>query len=283
MKRVFKRVMAVHDLSGLGRSSLMAVTPVLSVMGIQVCPVPTAVLSSQTSGFSGYSFVDLTATMPTYLRHWQTLHMDFDCIYSGFLGSMRQIAVMENILQDFSNANTLVVIDPVLGDDGALYDTMDVAMVQAMRRLVEQADVITPNTTELKLLLGLPMDVALYAEDLEPLLLQLAAVGPQAVVVTGVSKRDGGHCVCCYQKTNAQYATVDYRELPVCYPGTGDIFASVLVGGLLQERTLLESVQLAVDFICYTVADAIAVGEPVRDGVQLERNLYRLCAKKVIE
>ena len=115
MKREFKRVMAVHDLSGLGRSSLMAVTPVLSVMGVQVCPVPTAVLSTQTSGFTDYTFVDLTDTMPAYLKHWQQLHMDFDCIYSGFLGSAQQIAIMENTLDTFADADTLVVIDPVLG------------------------------------------------------------------------------------------------------------------------------------------------------------------------
>ena len=100
MKRNFKRVMAVHDLSGLGRSSLMAVTPVLSVMGVQVCPVPTAVLSSQTSGFTDYTFVDLTDTMPAYLQHWKNLQMDFDCIYSGFLGSAQQIDIMEQALQD---------------------------------------------------------------------------------------------------------------------------------------------------------------------------------------
>lgn len=132
MKRNFKRVMAIHDLSGLGRSSLMAVTPVLSVMGMQVCPVPTAVLSSQTSGFHDYTFVDLTPIMPKYLQHWKSLQMDFDCIYSGFLGSAEQIHMMREILQEFSNQDTLVIIDPVLGDDGELYDTMDMDMVKQM-------------------------------------------------------------------------------------------------------------------------------------------------------
>ena len=277
MKRTFKRVMAVHDLSGLGRSSLMAATPVLSVMGAQVCPVPTAVLSSQTSGFENYTFVDLTDNMPGYLKHWKDLQLDFDCIYSGFLGSVRQIVIMEQVLKDFNaDGQALVVIDPVLGDDGALYDTMDQEMVEEMGRLIRHADIITPNVTELKLLLGIPAEDALYAEDLQDLLPQMADKGPETVVVTGVHRKNGGRCVCCYQKAEAQYQEIDYKELPICYPGTGDIFASVLIGGILQGRSLQESIQLSAYFICHAVADAIAAAEPIRDGVQLEKNLYRL-------
>lgn len=280
MKREFKRVMAVHDLSGLGRSSLMAVIPVLSVMGVQVCPVPTAVLSTQTSGFTDYTFVDLTDTMPAYLKHWKQLHMDFDCIYSGFLGSAQQIAIMENTLDIFADADTLVVIDPVLGDDNALYDTMDDIMVQRMVHLISRAHIITPNVTEVKLLLGLPLDTAILAENLEPLTAQLSAMGPETVIVTGVHDHNDGRCVCCYQRRTQSFEQIAYRELPVSYPGTGDIFTAVLIGGLLQGRTLQESVKLSADFICHAVEDAIKAAEPVRDGVQLEKNLYRLCAVK---
>lgn len=282
MKREFKRVMAVHDLSGLGRSSLMAVTPVLSVMGVQVCPVPTAVLSTQTSGFTDYTFVDLTDTMPAYLKHWKQLHMDFDCIYSGFLGSAQQIAIMENTLDIFADADTLVVIDPVLGDDNALYDTMDDIMVQRMVHLISRAHIITPNVTEVKLLLGLPLDTAILAENLEPLTAQLSAMGPETVIVTGVHDHNDGRCVCCNQRPTQSFEQIAYRELPVSYPGTGDIFTAVLIGGLLQGRTLQESVKLSADFICHAVEDAIKAAEPVRDGVQLEKNLYRLCAVKYV-
>ena len=276
MKRTFKRVMAIHDLSGLGRSSLMAATPVLSVMGIQVCPVPTAVLSSQTSGFSDYTFVDLTDTLPAYLGHWKQLQMDFDGIYSGFLGSAEQIGMMRQVLQDFSTEETLVVIDPVLGDDNALYDTMDASMVEQMRQLIGNADIITPNETEVKLLLGMDLQTELMAEDMEPLFCRLAELGPKNIVVTGMRKTGGGRCVCCYETAHADMNLVDYRQLPVSYPGTGDIFASVLTGAMLNGSSLQQAVELAADFISHTVADAIAAGEPVRDGVQLESNLYRL-------
>lgn len=277
--RNFQRVLAMHDLSGLGRSSLMAVTPVLSVMGIQVCPVPTAVLSTQTSGFTGYTFVDLTDTIPAYLQHWKALQLDFDCIYSGFLGSVEQIGIMKTVLQDFANEDTLVVIDPVLGDDGALYDTMDVQMVLQMRELLAHADIITPNETEVKLLLNLPMEETLYAEQMLPYMKQLVALGPSIVVATGMQKQEGGHCVCCYQKRDGaddDYMQIDYVELPVRYPGTGDIFTSVLIGRILCGDTLFESIQRSATFISQIVADAILANEPVRDGVQLEKNLYRL-------
>lgn len=278
--RTFQRVLAMHDLSGLGRSSLMAVTPVLSVMGIQVCPVPTAVLSTQTSGFTDYTFVDLTDTIPAYLQHWKQLGMDFDCVYSGFLGSAEQIAIMGTVLQDFSNQDTLVVIDPVLGDDDALYDTMDEEMVLQMRTLIRHADIITPNETEVKLLLGLPMEKTLYAEQMRVYMQQLAAIGPKAVVVTGVRKQNGGHCVCCYQSAEDSYVQIDYQELPIRYPGTGDIFAAVMIGGLLQGDSLEQSIRRSADFISIAVADAIVANEPVRDGVQLEKNLYRLVSAK---
>ena len=277
--RTFQRVLAMHDLSGLGRSSLMAVTPVLSVMGIQVCPVPTAVLSTQTSGFTDYTFVDLTSSMPAYLQHWKALEMDFDCIYSGFLGSVEQIAIMQDVLRDFADEDTLVVIDPVLGDDDALYDTMDTVMVEQMRQLIAYADIITPNETEVKLLLDLPMEEKLYAEQMEPFMQRLTTLGPRTIVVTGMERQSGGHCVCSYQEqegTDGIMQQIAYQELPIRYPGTGDIFTAVLIGGLLQGNSLEESIQRSANFISATVADAIVVNEPVRDGVQLEKNLYRL-------
>lgn len=271
-----KRVMAVHDLSGLGRSSLMAAVPILSVMGIQACPVPTAVLSSQTSGFTGYSFVDLTESMPAYLRHWQQINLQVDCIYSGFLGSIAQIEIMKEILKSFRQADTLVVIDPVMGDDGALYDTMEQSFVQKMQQLVQYADIITPNLTEVQLLLdkplGQPCSEAALRSDME----QLSAMGPETVIVTGADGSHGGKYVFSYEKDLRRHDRIPYRELPASYPGTGDIFASVLVGKLVNGHVLHEAILAATEFISCAVAEAMTSGEPVRDGVFLETNLYRL-------
>lgn len=277
-QRAFKRVMAIHDLSGLGRSSLMAAVPILSVMGIQACPVPTAVLSSQTSGFTDYSFVDLTESMPAYLRHWQEIGMDFDGIYSGFLGSTAQIELMEQILQQFKGEHTLVVIDPVMGDDGALYDTMDSQFVEKMGHLIGSGDIITPNVTELNLLTGCAADEKNTIAQLQHKMAYLYDQGSRQIIVTGVDLPDGGKCILGYTGQRGQYLQIPYHQLPASYPGTGDIFASVLTGGLLQGRSLSQAVTLAADFISHAVADAMASEEPVRDGVFLEPNLYRLVA-----
>lgn len=275
-QRNFKRVMAIHDLSGLGRSSLMAAIPILSVMGVQVCPVPTAVLSSQTSGFSDYTFTDLTETMPQYLQHWKNLDMDFDGIYSGFLGSTEQVDIMMDVLNHFHKQDTLAVIDPVMGEDGLLYDTMDDSFVEQMCRLVQKADIITPNVTELNLLAGCAADEVNDVQMLKEKLAKVSQTGPQTVIVTGVELPDASRCILSYTRQNDEYLQIPYKHLPINYPGTGDIFASVLTGSLIQGNTLAEGIKLAADFISCAVADAMASGEPIRDGVFLETNLYRL-------
>ena len=154
MKHSVKRVAAIHDLSGFGRASLTAIIPILSSMGVQVCPLPTAILSNHTGGFDTFSFVDFTDHMQDYIDHWKELNIDFDCIYSGFLGSERQIEIVSGFIDDFGTEDNMVVIDPVLGDNGNLYSTMDQGLVEGMKRLVTKADIITPNFTEVSLLLG---------------------------------------------------------------------------------------------------------------------------------
>ena len=154
MKHSVKRVAAIHDLSGFGRASLTAIIPILSSMGVQVCPLPTAILSNHTGGFDTFSFVDFTDHMQDYIDHWKELKIDFDCIYSGFLGSERQIEIVSGFIDDFGTKDNMVVIDPVLGDNGNLYSTMDQGLVEGMKHLVTKADIITPNFTEVSLLLG---------------------------------------------------------------------------------------------------------------------------------
>ena len=275
-RRAFKRVMAIHDLSGLGRSSLMAAIPILSVMGVQVCPVPTAVLSTQTSGFKDYTFADLTETMPDYLQHWKKLGMDFDGIYSGFLGSTKQVDIMLDVLTHFHNQDTLAIIDPVMGEDGLLYDTMDSSFVEQMSRLVKKADIVTPNVTELNLLAGCPANEINDVQMLKEKLVQVSQSGPQTVIVTGVELPDTSRCIFSYTRQTGEYLQIPYKHLPINYPGTGDIFASVLTGSLIQGQTLETGIKLAADFISSAVADAMASEEPIRDGVFLETNLHRL-------
>ncbi|MDD3031953.1 MAG: pyridoxamine kinase, partial [Atribacterota bacterium] len=148
MKKPVQRVAAIHDLSGFGRVSLAVVIPILSTMGIQVCPLPTAVLSTHTGSFKNYKFIDLTTHMTEYIAHWKEINIDFDCIYSGFLGSPQQIDIISHFIDDFAREDTLVVVDPVMGDGGKLYSSMNQNMVREMRKYIQKADLITPNYTE---------------------------------------------------------------------------------------------------------------------------------------
>ncbi|MDD2605450.1 MAG: pyridoxamine kinase, partial [Desulfobacteraceae bacterium] len=185
MRTSVQRVAAIHDLSGFGRASLTVVMPILSTMGIQVCPLPTAVLSTH-SKFPDYYFVDLTDHLAGIIDHWKTLGLEFDAIYSGFLGSPRQVAIVEEFIAYFRAGARWVVVDPVLGDDGSLYGPLPGEMVDEMRRLIRAADVITPNLTEAALLLDRPYNPAVSTAEIKEWIVDLAARGPRIVIVTSV-------------------------------------------------------------------------------------------------
>ncbi|EKN39497.1 pyridoxamine kinase, partial [Clostridium botulinum CFSAN001627] len=148
MKVDTKKVAAIHDISGYGRASLTTVIPIISLMGTQVCPIPTAVLSTHTGGFGSPEIIDLTDNLQAYINHWKSLNLDFNCIYSGYLGSVHQINIISNFIKYFKKKDTLVVIDPVMGDDCELYSAIDYEMVHKMREFIKLAHVITPNYTE---------------------------------------------------------------------------------------------------------------------------------------
>ena len=171
----------IHDLSGYGRSSLTAVIPILSTMGIQACPLPTAILSTHTSEFKNYHFVDFTDEMEAYINHWKSLKIEFDAVYSGFLGSARQVSIVHKFISDFRQKNQIIIVDPVLGDDGETYATITGDLVEQMGELVTAADVITPNVTEAALLLNEPTDLPhdeFSTELIKDWLQRLASKGP---------------------------------------------------------------------------------------------------------
>ena len=178
------RVAAVHDLSGFGRASLTIAIPVLATMGIQVCPLPTAVLSSQTSGMEGFTFLDLTSQMGPIMDHWAELGLRFDAVYTGFLGSPEQSGLAGRCIREFRKPGGLAVVDPVLGDNGRLDPTQTPEMVEAMRALIAQADVVTPNLTEAAFLLNEEFRPDISPEGLKDQLRALSAAGPSAVVIT---------------------------------------------------------------------------------------------------
>ena len=182
------RVAAIHDMSGFGRCSLTVAIPILSAMGVQCCPLPTAFLSTHTGGFEGFTFLDMTDEMPRIAAHWARLGLEFQAIYSGFLGSERQIGIVEDFIRRFRRPDTVVVVDPVMGDFGRIYQTYTAAMCGGMARLAALADVITPTLTEAALLLGQPYETLPAGEaGLRQITERLSLEGRRSVVLTGAS------------------------------------------------------------------------------------------------
>lgn len=275
MKNIVPRVAAIHDISGFGRCALTVIMPVLSTMGMQVCPVPTAVLSTHTGGFSDFSFHDLTDTMTGYIDHWKRLDLKFDCIYSGFLGSEHQIDIVKDFIRDFkTKENQLLVVDPVMADDGELYETYTPAMKKKMAFLVQKADIITPNLTEAYFLLEEDyVENPMNENAMKAMLKRLSDMGPKIVVITGIPGQDGRHYNIGYDKAADICWKVGYESIPVNYPGTGDIFTSVLIGGLLKGDNLPMAIDRATQFVSLAVRITYGYRTPERDGVILEKVL----------
>lgn len=273
------KVAAVQDLSGLGRCSLSVVLPVLSVMGAQCCPLPTAVLSAHTAfpAPEAAAFQGLTGAMEQTLRHWEALHTSFDAIYSGFLGSPQQIGVLRRLIQRFRRKETLVLIDPVMGDHGRVYRTYTPEMCEQMIQLAAEADLITPNLTEAALLLGEPFDhIPASQAGIEEWLRRLSLGGKRSVVITGVSLAPKALGAGCLDARSGKIRFAMARQEPGQFFGTGDLFAAVLLGSLLRGETLSESTARAVDFIQKSVARTLAAGTPMLEGVQFEPLLREL-------
>lgn len=272
-----RRIAAIHDLSGIGRTSLMAVIPILSTMGFNVCPLPTAILSNH-SQYPDFSFLDLTEEMPRIIDQWEKLGVTFDAIYTGYMGSPRQIEIVCGFIERFRTADTLVVVDPVLGDNGHLYSKMTQEMVEEMRRLACRADVLTPNLTEAFALLDRPYKTDCTTEELKDLIAELSEMGPDTVIITGVPVpgQSGLTSVIARSKSDLRTWKVTCPYLPAHYPGTGDSFTSVITGSLLQGDSLPIALDRAAQFILQGIRSTFGYWMDNRDGILLERVLPNL-------
>ncbi len=273
----------IHDLSGFGRSSLTSVIPILSTMGIQPCPVPTAILSTHTSEFKDYYFFDFTDHLEAYIEHWKSLKLNFDAIYSGFLGSAKQVDIVKKFINAFRQPQQIIVVDPVLGDDGTTYDTIDNDLVIQMTELITMADLITPNITEAALILGEPTDMKPYDFNdklIKDWLRRLAAKGPEIVIITSIPVPDQPKLssVISYDRSSDRFWQVKCTYIPAYFPGTGDIFTSVMTGSLLRGQSLPISLDRSVQFVTQAIRASFGHDYPRREGVLLESVLDNLRA-----
>lgn len=271
-----KQVLAIHDLSCVGRCSLTVALPVLSAVGLHVSVLPTALLSTHTGEFTGYTNLDLTQEMAKIYAHFQTLPLRFDGLYSGFLGSWEQLALVEDVFAHYRRADTLLLVDPVMADHGKLYATYTETLARDMGRLCRQADVIVPNLTEAAILLEASYREQPSFPQVEAMLRALhKRYGCRQAVITGIL-RDGLLGAAAY---DAQRDCVFFHGQPPMehvFYGTGDVLASALLAGLMRGRSLSQATTLAVDFTYQSMLHTLDNGLPLRYGVAFEQALPML-------
>ncbi len=274
-----KRVAAIHDISCFGRCSLTVALPILSAAGIATSIIPTAVLSTHTGGFEGFTFRDLTEDIIPVARHWETLGLQFEAIYTGYLGSYAQLNMVSEIFDMFREADTLILVDPVMGDNGRLYKAFDESFPKGMMELCKRADVIVPNITEAALLLGEEYKEGPYTREyIEGLLsrLSLSLAGVKKIVLTGVYMEEGQMGASAYD-CSTKITDYYFREkIPGMYHGTGDVFSSVLLSGLLNDQSMGQALKLAVDFTTDSIRRTYNDKTDTRYGVNFEQGLREL-------
>ena len=270
-KGPLQRVAAIHDISGFGKCSMTVVLPILSAAGIEVVCMPTAVLSTHTGGFEGFTYRDLTEDLPAITEHWKSLDLHFSSIYSGFLGSPEQVDIVSNFMDTFNSDNTLVYVDPVMADEGELYSVFDDHMVDKMRELCEKADLLLPNITEACFLLKQPYQHGPYTRDyIEKLVRGLSDMGPEKVVLTGVYFDNEKLGAACYDRAEDKVEYAFSEKVPGQFHGTGDIFGSFCLAALLNGKSLLDSTQFAVDLTTDCILRTVARETKRREGVEFE-------------
>ena len=272
-----KRVMAVHDISCFGRCSLTVALPILSAAGLETSVIPTAVLSTHTGGFTGYTCRDLTDDILPIAKHWKSLGLRFDAIYTGYLGSTRQLSLVSELIDDFRTEDSTVLVDPVMADHGKMYVHFDPAFAAGMAKLCAKADIVVPNMTEAAFLLGETYHPGPHPREyVAGLLGRLCALGPKQAVVTGVLT-DGGElgAACLDTRTGALHFAFQ-EKIEGFYHGTGDVFGSALLAALMNGRPLPKAAETAVRFTQRAIARTKAAGTDLRFGVDFEAELPAL-------
>lgn len=274
------KIAAIHDLSGVGRCSLSVILPTLSAQGIQVCPVPTAILSTHTGGFGDVVLRDLTDYILPALEHYKRLEYEFDCVYSGFLASTEQIDHCLEFFEHYKNA--LKVVDPVMADHGKPYKTCTPELRSRMKELVAIADIITPNITETAILLSEnPMQTDFSMQQIKSYLVRLSEIGPKIVVITSVFS-DGKTYNVGYDRNHSKFWRIPYNMINANYPGTGDVFAAVLTGSILRGDSLPIAMNRATAFLERAIKTTYSYSTDTRDGIMLESCLDFLISNSTL-
>ncbi|WP_010289780.1 pyridoxamine kinase [Kurthia massiliensis] len=280
-----KKVAVIQDLSSFGKCSLTAALPVLSVMGVQACPLPTAVLSAQTA-YDHYFCQDLTDEMLAFTEHWAQMNAQFDGIQTGFVTGKAQIAHILQFLNQFQQQHTTVLIDPVLGDDGEQYKMFSYDLLDQMKALIKRATIVTPNVTECCLLTDTDY-IKLYQYDETYALQKIKEAGQKlqaqtnaTVIITGVETRiEGAQYIGNMIVDETSYMYTPHLYHRQSYSGTGDLFAAVVMGAVMNNQPITQGVALAQQFLAQSIAETAKTTESPKAGVAFEKHLHLLMHK----
>ena len=286
-----KRVLTIQDISCVGKCSLTAAIPVISAMGIEVCPLPTAILSNHTA-FSSFSFLDLTDKIPEILNEWKKQGFHFDAIYTGYLGSIKQIDLVHKILDEFAQNDTLVVIDPCMADNGKLYTGFSQDFVKQMAKLCGRANVILPNMTEACFLVNQDYDIFTHTnESITKVMAKLLSLGAEQVILKGVefSKEKIGVAYCSQKLFDNNFSKNEnnmediniyfHHRYDENFHGTGDVFASAVTGALVLKKDIKDAVKIACDFVQESIECTLLNPNYNWYGVDFESALINLSQK----
>lgn len=268
-----KKLALINDLSGFGRCSITVELPIISHMKIQCCPVPTSIFSNHT-GYQSYYYEDFTEQMIPYIEEWKKLNLKFDGICSGFLGSARQIEIVRNFFHYFKSENTIVILDPVMGDCGNPYPTYTEDMCRLMKELVPYADIITPNLTEACILTDTPYKERWKLKELLELGEKLKEKGPDKIVITGIPQGAYVANYCC--EAGKEPSIIKTHKVGTSRCGTGDIFTSIIAADAVNGVEFSDSVRKASHFVKKCILRSMEMNIPLTDGVCFEELLYQL-------
>ena len=266
----YNKILTIQDISCVGQCSLTVALPIISACGIETCVLPSAVLSTHTAGFSGYTFRDLTEDMPAIKDHWVKEGIRFDAIYTGYLGSTKQIDYVADIFDSVGSDSCVKIVDPAMADNGNLYPGFDAEFVEAMKKLCGKADFVIPNITEACFLTGVEYKTQYDRAYIDTILEKLTALGCRNVIFTGISYEEGQTGVVVYE--NGNYAYYQHEKLSNSCHGTGDIYASAFVGALVRGKSAYDAARIAAD---YTV-------ECIKETARLDNHWYGAAFEPVI-
>lgn len=266
----YKKIVTIQDISCVGQCSLTVALPIISACGIETCVLPSAVLSTHTGGFTGYTFRDLTEDMPAIKDHWVKENIKFDAIYTGYLGSTKQIEYVEDIFNTVGTENCVKIVDPAMADNGKLYYGFDMEFVETMKGLCAKADYVIPNITEACFLTGVEYKEEYDRAYVNLLLEKFVEMGCKNVIFTGISYEQGKTGVVVFE--SGEYSYYEHEKLPNSCHGTGDIYASAFTGALVRGKTAYEAAKIAADYAV----------ECIRETAKLDNHWYGAAFEPVL-